>query len=702
MGMSVPTDSTVERSASGNVTQSDGSHPAGSAAPETDILVFICYRRSDGQLQADWIDRALNDWQCTRSIGSKARVRTYFDRTAPAVPDWTKYHFPSLQTAHSLIVVCTPGAAKDLSTPGKPDWVYEEVRWWIANRSHPPIVVDVTAEGARWVPEPILRKWPDINRVPLRMSEAQTQSGTIDERYLARWREQVEHTLHESERATVFDNVAHFARLTKELRLRAKILTGALIAAAALAAISFWSFRVASSANDSSQALNRFLGGLFYQADPDQTQGASLTAGQMLDAGVLEARLSRNPSVQIEMLVAIGAAYTGLGEHEKAIALLKEAVELAKQHRISKQARFNLALAQGEALLYQDRFEEARDPLERALKSSQAGTDRSHSLVALGDLETWAPEGDRTLAREHYQQAVAIDREFKERLDEARDRNRLGYLANKEGNLAAAKEDFAAALSLVRAARETSGSLLVAKYGHDQAAVQYAEGDLPGARSNFEYARQQLVSVYGEKNGDVAIADNNLARVAIEQDDLAGVEDRLTRTAETLESEFGPDYSDLSFALNSLGLVRRERGDLAGARLSFGRAQEIAEANADHGIAAQTLIHLAETFMAEGNFAAASTELDRAMTHFPTADAQKGWRFGLYEGALAELKAATCELRAADDLLERSEAALKARWPWPNMFRRANEQRRSLLTTMQTNDTTRCRGASTHGQAKES
>jgi hypothetical protein len=106
--------------------------------------------------------------------------------------------------------------------------------------------------------------------------------------------------------------------------------------------------------------------------------------------------------------------------------------------------------------------------------------------------------------------------------------------------------------------------------------------------------------------------------------------------------------------------------------------------------------------MADGKLAAAKGELDQALTHFPNPESQRGWRFGLYQGALAQLHTANCEFQDAGEQLDASDKALSARWSWPNIFRRANEQRRTQLTTMQNNDTARCRGAAPYVPAKKS
>jgi hypothetical protein len=116
------------------------------------------------------------------------------------------FHFPSLQVSQALVLVCTPGIAKDLSKRGHPDWVYEELRWWIRNRLTSPIVIDATGEGERWLPKIIGRKWPNINRIDL--DKAQAEAGLVD-----RVRERVIGAIRQSEKATVFEDLERYKRM---------------------------------------------------------------------------------------------------------------------------------------------------------------------------------------------------------------------------------------------------------------------------------------------------------------------------------------------------------------------------------------------------------------------------------------------------------------------------------------------------------
>jgi formylglycine-generating enzyme required for sulfatase activity len=184
-----------------------------------DVRVFLCYRRNDGAWYAEWLNEHLSDTEFTDSGGSRCRIRTYYDKTAPGVADWKSLHFPSLQASQALVLVCTPGIAKDLSKRGHPDWVYEELRWWIQNRLTSPIVIDATGEGDRWLPETIVRKWPNLNRIDIDKRQAEAAVTIGDAGFADRVRERVIGAIRQSEKATVFEDLERYVRLTRRLRL---------------------------------------------------------------------------------------------------------------------------------------------------------------------------------------------------------------------------------------------------------------------------------------------------------------------------------------------------------------------------------------------------------------------------------------------------------------------------------------------------
>lgn len=86
----------------------------------------------------------------------------YIDLETPGVPDWTAIQRPSLEAAKAMLFVASPGA---LTCLGPDDWVHQELDWWLTHREAPPIVVETTGDGARWIPKKLIKRWPNLNRL---------------------------------------------------------------------------------------------------------------------------------------------------------------------------------------------------------------------------------------------------------------------------------------------------------------------------------------------------------------------------------------------------------------------------------------------------------------------------------------------------------------------------------------------------------
>jgi WD40 repeat protein len=210
--------------------------------------VFICYRQTDGRRIAERLFALLSDvivpqeTYTNDSARLAPRLDVYFDKAAPGVGDWTAVHEPYLKRARAFILVCTPGAKL---FEGEKDWVHKEISWWILNRQQAPILIDALGSGERYVPEAVLEKWPNAQRIEVILEEWSRldpqQQQEVENRTVARvlggvtqsagaiYREELKR---EQERvAELTTSLAAQRKLSLRLRWFSLVLAGMLIIA---------------------------------------------------------------------------------------------------------------------------------------------------------------------------------------------------------------------------------------------------------------------------------------------------------------------------------------------------------------------------------------------------------------------------------------------------------------------------------------
>jgi WD40 repeat protein len=130
--------------------------------------VFLCYRQTDGRPTAEWLYQKLHEREIAEHGQVLAKLDVYQDRKAPAISNWREIHLPALERARSLIVIITPGLFSDL---GREDWVHYELNWWLKHRRTAPLLVETSGEGGRWIPGKLKSRWPNAQRVEVRLAD---------------------------------------------------------------------------------------------------------------------------------------------------------------------------------------------------------------------------------------------------------------------------------------------------------------------------------------------------------------------------------------------------------------------------------------------------------------------------------------------------------------------------------------------------
>ena len=114
-------------------------------------------------------------------------------------------------------------------------------------------------------------------------------------------------------------------------RLRLSMAACALALALGTVAGVLWQARRAEIARAESEAVSRFLMGLFELTDPSHGRADGPTVRELIERGERRAdQLSGQPLVQARMLDVIGRVYQKLGDHERAVVLLRQALAIRR------------------------------------------------------------------------------------------------------------------------------------------------------------------------------------------------------------------------------------------------------------------------------------------------------------------------------------------------------------------------------------
>lgn len=220
--------------------------------------VFICYRQADGMATASRLYELLRDQQVyTPSTagreGEEISLDPYFDQVAPGVGDWQAVHEPYLKRARAILVICTPGAKIN---EGAQDWVHKEIDWWLENRDMPPILIDPLGEDRRYVPDVIVQRWPDAQRI--KVFERDWQGLTevsrlsLDERVKNQLLASIllsEESFYSQELAQESDRVARLLRIRRTLVVLGFTLLVAL-------GVASWIYQLKTLADEAAESAN--------------------------------------------------------------------------------------------------------------------------------------------------------------------------------------------------------------------------------------------------------------------------------------------------------------------------------------------------------------------------------------------------------------------------------------------------------------
>jgi serine/threonine-protein kinase len=329
-------------------------------------------------------------------------------------------------------------------------------------------------------------------------------------------------------------------------------------AAAALAAVSLlvglgaavWQGRVAARERDRAEAalaqaeqalrqsleVKDFLITLFEANDPMEARGATPTAGDLLARGVDRvAELEGQPSVQAEMLDAIGRVYQSLGRFEDALPYLAQALDLRREV-----------------------FGDADPVVAESL-------DRMGTILRL--------TGRYREAEPYFRESVALSRQLLGPYDArvATVLNNLSVLLRTVGEYEEAETLALEALGVWEQALEGPDPELA--FGlRNLGWLRSLQGDDVGAEAYYRRALDMRVALHGERHPDVAGMQILLADLFLARDDWQAAEPLYRDALDTRRTFLGEAHPYTASALNNLGLATQAKGDPAGAEVMHRQA----------------------------------------------------------------------------------------------------------------------------------
>jgi non-specific serine/threonine protein kinase/serine/threonine-protein kinase len=284
---------------------------------------------------------------------------------------------------------------------------------------------------------------------------------------------------------------------------------------------------------ETSKRTTAFLKELFTSATPERTQGAAVTARELLDRGAarIEQIDEASPEVRADLIATIGDAYQALGVYSEAERLLKQSLTVdGKAGRTSPPSTVsNLA----HALQRLGRHQESVDLLEPLVKRNAAATRVDDDVLQL------------------------------------REALGLGYM-----HLGRVGDGEALLVSVAATERELHGE----QHAHalsaqnNLAEAYYLQGRGPEAMALDERTLQLRRQTLGDKHPSTLSSMNNLAfryQAAGRFDDARKL---LVQALSIGEQVYGPEHPEVGICFHTLGEVELAAGKYADATRFFQRS----------------------------------------------------------------------------------------------------------------------------------
>jgi eukaryotic-like serine/threonine-protein kinase len=363
----------------------------------------------------------------------------------------------------------------------------------------------------------------------------------------------------------------------------------------------------------------QFLSGMFQAATPEEAQGRTITARELLDKGALRVDhdLASVPQVRAAMLDNIASAYRSLGIYDQAQLLMQRAYQLNGQV-LGPEAPATIHSLDGVAELYRDqgKWTQAESLLRQVLAARQKTVAPSDPVMVdtmgeLGECLYW--EGKNQEAEAILRKALALDHRLGNTKSGGDVRNYLALVVERRSGFPEASQLLREAMDLDRRWFGPE-SPAYARTLHNLSSALIDSGDLPEAELKLRETLALTRKVLGNNHPDLGLTLNNLAFVLLEEGKFEAAEPFVNETLRLWTKQYGEHHIRVAAADAKAGNLLREKRDFPSSEKYYGRALEVVNnAGGEKPISAGILEGMARLELDRHHYQRAAADADQAL-----------------------------------------------------------------------------------------
>jgi len=332
---------------------------------------------------------------------------------------------------------------------------------------------------------------------------------------------------------------------------------------------------------EKAEEVTSFLIDMFEASDPAESLGDTVTAGVLLERGILQAeQLDEQPEVQAQMFNVFGEVYSRLGQYRDAEQLLRRSLSLQEEiHRGNHPDIASTKVQIATAYHYLGDYNEAESIIREALADQTELLEPDDPKIA----STLSTLGGILMEAGKFEEAETILQQALERqrsifdtdnLDISETLNILGLLLNRKGDLDGAENAMKEALEIRRDLVSELDPRVTMSLSNLAMLLRKKE-NFEEAESAYRKALSLKRSLYGENHPSIAVTINGLGLLMQDMNKYNEAAQLFTEALDIYRTTLDEHHLRIGETLNNLGNVLENMGRLQEAEKKLRESLEI-------------------------------------------------------------------------------------------------------------------------------